>query len=57
MTSRDDYFRCKVCKRLWKDSDAVIDPDKGYQCPNGCEIPFEQPAYESPLQGNDSNER
>ena len=55
MASRDDYFRCKVCHQLFLDEQAFRDPIKGLQCPNGCEEPFEQPAYQSPLISDDND--
>lgn len=48
--NRDDYYRCKICKQLFKNVECVLDEDEGYQCPNGCVKPFEQPQYESPMQ-------
>jgi hypothetical protein len=48
--NRDNYFRCRVCKRLFLDEKCILDPIKGLQCPEGCEEPFAQPAYEPPLQ-------
>lgn len=50
MSKRDDYFRCKICKGLFLDSECVVDPIKGNQCPRGCEEPYIQPDYESPFQ-------
>lgn len=46
---RDDYFRCPVCKQLFEDKLCVLDPVKGFICPNNCERSFEQPPYESPF--------
>jgi len=45
-------FRCKICKLLQADADAVLDKNDGYQCINGCEEPFIQPPYEGPLNDN-----
>lgn len=53
MTDRDNYFRCKICKKLNPDPD----PDtlteeqkaKGYVCENRCVESFTQPPYQSPL--------
>lgn len=50
MKDRNNYHRCKVCKGLFADSECELDPVKGLICPKGCLEPFEQPAYESPLQ-------
>lgn len=47
--TRDDYFRCRWCKQLFYQEDLVLDPNTGYQCPNGCVEPYNQPPYESPL--------
>jgi hypothetical protein len=47
--NRDDFTRCRICKRLFSDAEAVLDPIKGFQCPNGCQPTFNQPNYESPL--------
>lgn len=55
MSKRDDYFRCKICKGLFSDNEAVLDPIKGLQCPNGCVEPYQQPPYESPLNDENSN--
>lgn len=49
MANRDNYFRCRVCKKLYADTEGVLDPVKGLQCPRGCEPPYDQPEYESPL--------
>jgi hypothetical protein len=51
--SRDDYHRCKYCKKLFKEEDCTREVDNegqstGYQCPNGCQPTFEQPPYEPP---------
>lgn len=50
--NRDEYIRCRVCKRL-----TVITPEtprdavtEAYKCQYGCEVSFDQPIYESPLQ-------
>lgn len=45
---RDDYFRCRYCKKLFTNDECAIDPTKGYQCPNGCEEEYNQPPYELP---------
>lgn len=42
--------RCKICKKLYNDSECDFDPVKGFICPKGCEEPFNQPPYESPMQ-------
>lgn len=47
--NRDKCFRCHICLELWNDEDCEVDPDKGFICPNGCEAPYIQPEYESPL--------
>lgn len=48
--SRDDYWRCKICKQLNSDKDCERDDVSGaYLCPNGCKVEFVQPPYESPL--------
>ena len=47
---RDNYFRCKHCHQIFTDDECFIDPIRGFLCPNGCEEPYEQPPYESPLQ-------
>jgi len=54
MSTRDNYFRCRVCRKLFADDDCVLDEVKGYQCPNGCVEPYEQPRYESPLNYEDT---
>jgi hypothetical protein len=47
--TRDDYHRCKYCKKLFKDEECIPDPDTGeLQCPNGCKETFTQPPYEAP---------
>ena len=48
--TRDDYFRCKVCKKLWADSVCETDAIKGRVCPNGCVKSYQQPDYELPTQ-------
>jgi hypothetical protein len=50
MANRDDYHRCKVCKRLALDSPEHYDPVQGFRCPHGCKEYYTQPEYESPLQ-------
>jgi hypothetical protein len=47
--NRDDYTRCKVCKELFLCTPENLDPDKGYVCPKGCEMPYNQDPYESPF--------
>lgn len=48
---REDYSRCRFCKRLFLHEYADRDPVTGaYMCPDGCEPTFNQPAYESPFQ-------
>ena len=54
MSKRDDYFRCTMCKGLFKDEDCSIKYDSegasdGYRCPNLCEPSYTQPPYESPI--------
>lgn len=47
--TRDDYHRCRFCKKLWQDAECIPDPDTGVlQCPDGCKEPFTQPPYETP---------
>jgi len=54
MTKRDDMHRCGICKKLFKDEDCILElneeggSNKGFQCPNLCVEPFEQPPYELP---------
>jgi len=50
-TNRDHYVRCKLCKALWHQEQCILDIAKGYQCPAGCVESFEQPAYQSPING------
>lgn len=45
---RDKMHRCPYCKKLWPDEDCILDPIKGYICPDGCVEPFIQPEYELP---------
>jgi hypothetical protein len=48
--NRDDYFRCKVCKKLYADEECSRDEKTGaFICPLGCVEPYNQPEYESPL--------
>lgn len=50
MSKRDDYFRCKVCGKLFEDSKCQRDPDDGRLiCPNNCVERYVQEPYESPL--------
>lgn len=55
--NRDNFTRCKICKKLFPDPEHPTDEEKmnGYKCPNGCVATFNQPAYQSPLI-SDSNE-
>ena len=47
--SRDNYFRCRFCKRIWDQSDLDRNSRNGtYICPYECKEPFEQPPYEKP---------
>jgi hypothetical protein len=49
---RDDMYRCKWCKGLFPDNKCTRDPITGvYICPNQCVEPFNQPPYESPIEG------
>lgn len=50
MTKENEYTRCQICGEIFHHSSCILDEVKGYQCPNGCEISFEQPPYQSPLQ-------
>lgn len=49
--NRDHYFRCKHCKKLWHQEQCILNEVDGYQCPDGCIESFEQPPYQSPLNG------
>jgi hypothetical protein len=49
MSNRDEYHRCAICKKLFRDEDCILDPVKGYVCPNNCQPSYEQEPYESPL--------
>ena len=49
--SRDNYFRCRICKTLNKDEESLRDPITGaFICKNLCKPEYSQPEYESPLQ-------
>lgn len=47
--NRDNYHRCPWCKKLYHHDECELDPIRGYVCPLKCVEPFNQPAYESPL--------
>lgn len=50
--------RCKYCRVLFEDVKCIPDPATGaLQCPNGCKPSYDQPAYESPFQSDDTNEQ
>ena len=53
MSKRDNYFRCPYCFGLFPHDQCHLDPRKGYQCPNLCEKPFNQPPYVSPLNNDE----
>jgi len=47
---RDNMFRCKICKKLYKDEECIPDPITGALiCPLGCVESYVQPPYESPM--------
>lgn len=56
--NKDKTFRCKYCGQLFTDEEVRDYMQRlgtwsnvgvtGYQCPNGCKEPFNQPPYESP---------
>ncbi len=48
MAQRDKMYRCKVCKKLFKDDECFMTKNDGLQCPNKCEPIYNQPAYELP---------
>lgn len=50
---RDQMHRCKICKKLSKDSECQLDPILGLLCPNGCKPPYIQLPYDSPLQDDE----
>ena len=50
MDKRDNYTRCQQCGEIYPHEACILDAIKGYKCPNGCEEPFDQPPYQSPLQ-------
>ena len=53
-----EYWRCRYCGQLFSDEEVLDYMERkgflskmditGYQCPNGCKKPFNQPPYESP---------
>lgn len=46
---RDDFHRCRLCKKIFADAECLRDPDTGVLlCPDGCRASFEQPPYEPP---------
>lgn len=53
---RNNFMRCKICKRLYAISECILIAGeekgqyKGYQCPRGCTPQFVQPPYEPPTQ-------
>ncbi len=50
MEKRDNYTRCQICGEIFLTDSCILDKTKGYLCPRGCEEPFQQDAYQSPLQ-------
>lgn len=54
MILRDRMHRCPVCKKLFLDTECILETNEdglamGLQCPNKCVPVFEQPAYELPI--------
>lgn len=51
MDKRDEYFRCRGCKKLFRHNDPNVTYDEihGYQ---HCEVSFQQPQYEGPFQAD-----
>lgn len=46
--NRDDYYRCRICKGLYLETECTWDEIKGFKCPKQCVEPFNQPPYELP---------
>ena len=47
--NRDNYFRCHICGDLYHQELVNMNTTEGYICPKGCEVPFIQPPYETPI--------
>ncbi len=48
MTQRDSMHRCKVCKKLFRDEECILDKIDGLLCPDKCITPLPLTEYELP---------